>query len=202
VHFGHSEVASVCRQLLQGLKGLHGCKVVHLDLTARNILWDTCDHALRIMNMGSAEVFPVDEPALTSYVAECHYRPPELFFEDTPEGHIAGLFSPLRFPKPELLVPAVDVWSLGCVIYEVASRRPLFHPQFADSTAAMMVETWCKMHHSLMRDHIDDGESPEQQHFCAGLQSLEPCWRNMVLWSCNPAAEKRSLEELQSVLML
>uniref|UniRef100_A0A7S0WPX3 Protein kinase domain-containing protein n=1 Tax=Pyramimonas obovata TaxID=1411642 RepID=A0A7S0WPX3_9CHLO len=98
-------------QLIAGLAHIHSANVFHRDLKPKNILANA-DCKLKICDFGLARPAFDDQPSTvfwTDYVATRWYRAPEL----------CGSF----FSK---YTPAVDVWSLGCIIAEVILGRPLF----------------------------------------------------------------------------
>ena len=100
-------------QLAQGLQRLHeGVGYLHLDIKPGNLLWDAFTRRLWIADFGLSEL--VEQSCrgqlLPEYVTE-NYRPPELF------AQVCGV---------NTLLPAVDYWSYGCVIYELAFCRLMF----------------------------------------------------------------------------
>jgi len=109
----HSVYSSIAIQIIEGLQYLHSNNIVHLDIKPSNILIKTdgttsdikvalCDFSLSY----NVIVDPLD------ICATRWYRPPEMFF-----GHrYADIESAKR----------VDIWSLGCVLYEMAYNRTLF----------------------------------------------------------------------------
>eukprot|EP01061_Rhynchopus_euleeides_P009374 TRINITY_DN1853_c0_g2_i2.p1 TRINITY_DN1853_c0_g2~~TRINITY_DN1853_c0_g2_i2.p1 ORF type:complete len:349 (+),score=128.36 TRINITY_DN1853_c0_g2_i2:183-1229(+) len=91
-------------QALRALKYIHSANVLHRDLKPGNLLVNgNCD--LLICDFGLARGF--DENELTGYVVTRWYRPPELLLL----SHYT---------------PAVDIWSLGCILAELMLRKPLF----------------------------------------------------------------------------
>jgi serine/threonine protein kinase len=96
-------------QILKALKHIHSASVLHRDLKPSNILVNgNCD--LKVCDFGLARVA---EPAgdasnLTVYVATRWYRAPEIIMQSSKYG------------------PAVDMWSVGCILGEILGRRPLF----------------------------------------------------------------------------
>ena len=174
VSFSLEETGAIVRQLVLGLEALHGCKVVHLDLKTRNVLWDAADRHLHIIDLGMAEVFPVRKPSYTKYVTET-YRPPELW--------ASSCILKLR--------PAVDVWSLGCVIFEVAMGKPLFEDNPCQAVAA-----WCNVYKTLVRGRQPAERGPGK-HFAVWLTKLERRWRQLVLACCAPDPQARCLKRLQ-----
>ncbi|KAG8470198.1 hypothetical protein KFE25_008619 [Diacronema lutheri] len=110
-------------QLLRGLFALHSAGVVHRDLKPSNLLVNK-DCTLRIADFGISRTLGETESALsvldtdracegrrvrplTNYVVTRYYRAPELLLEC------------VHYTR------AVDVWSVGAIIAEMALRRPL-----------------------------------------------------------------------------
>ena len=93
-------------QLLRGLKYVHSANVLHRDLKPSNLLLNAnCD--LKLADFGLARNAS-DKDAMTEYVVTRWYRAPEL------------LLSCAEY------TPAIDVWSVGCILAELLMRRPLF----------------------------------------------------------------------------
>ncbi|GAA94555.1 uncharacterized protein L969DRAFT_103018 [Mixia osmundae IAM 14324] len=99
-------------QTLRGLKALHSAAVLHRDLKPSNLLLNAnCD--LKICDFGLARSsIPSQNQEgqgfLTEYVATRWYRAPEIM---------------LTFKE---YTKAIDVWSVGTVLAEMLSGRPLF----------------------------------------------------------------------------
>ncbi|CAD7960561.1 unnamed protein product [Amoebophrya sp. A120] len=96
-------------QVLRGLYYLQSCNVVHRDLKPSNLLVNkNCD--LKICDFGLARGMSEDEddPGLTDYVVTRWYRAPEVVLA-------ASAYS-----------EKIDVWSVGCILYEILARKPLF----------------------------------------------------------------------------
>jgi len=101
----HSQ-AFVC-QILRGLKYLHSAGVVHRDLKPSNVLVNK-DCTLRIADFGLARGRSSDQDEFTDYVVTRWYRAPELML--LPSGYFE----------------AVDLWSVGCIHFELLAREALF----------------------------------------------------------------------------
>lgn len=105
-YFTPPRVQSVARQVLRSLAFLHSLGLVHADLKPENVLirsYSKCQ--VKVIDLGSS-CFLTDR--LSSYVQSRSYRAPEV---------ILGL------PYGQ----KIDVWSLGCLVAELASGRVLFH---------------------------------------------------------------------------
>ncbi|ORY92954.1 putative MAP kinase [Leucosporidium creatinivorum] len=98
-------------QTLRGLKALHSAAVLHRDLKPSNLLLNAnCD--LKICDFGLARSALSGETEavgfMTEYVATRWYRAPEIM---------------LTFKEYNR---AIDVWSVGCILGEMLSSKPLF----------------------------------------------------------------------------
>ncbi|XP_031552484.1 mitogen-activated protein kinase 1-like [Actinia tenebrosa] len=97
-------------QILRGLKYIHSANVLHRDLKPSNLLLNTtCD--LKICDFGLARVADPEHDHtgfLTEYVATRWYRAPEIMLNS--KGYSK----------------AIDIWSVGCILGEMLSNRPIF----------------------------------------------------------------------------
>jgi len=94
-------------QIFRGLKYMHSAGIIHRDLKPRNLLVNSnCD--LKICDFGLSRTLHSTKGAgnMTDYVATRWYRPPELLLETKDYG------------------PAVDMWSVGCILAELLRRKP------------------------------------------------------------------------------
>lgn len=102
---GYSFLKVILQQLLKGLYELHNQGIVHCDLKPENILLaDYFAYKVKIIDFGSSTT-----RALSSifYVQSRFYRAPEV---------ILGIS----------YSSAIDMWSLGCIAYELFVGHPLF----------------------------------------------------------------------------
>jgi mitogen-activated protein kinase 1/3 len=97
-------------QLLRGLKFIHSAGVLHRDLKPANLLVnDQCDLKICDFGLARADASKGDHPSfMTEYVATRWYRAPEVML------------------TVQRYTCAIDMWSAGCILAEMVSRRPLF----------------------------------------------------------------------------
>ncbi|CCF58986.1 hypothetical protein KAFR_0F03900 [Kazachstania africana CBS 2517] len=101
-------------QILRALKSIHSAKVIHRDLKPSNLLLNSnCD--LKVCDFGLARCLASSSDSretlvgiMTEYVATRWYRAPEIM---------------LSFQE---YTTAMDIWSVGCILAEMVSGKPLF----------------------------------------------------------------------------
>ncbi len=97
-------------QLLKSLKFIHSGDIIHRDLKPSNIFINS-DCQIKIGDFGLARTLTNRvsfKPIITDYVATRWYRAPEM------------LMGSCKYNK------SIDMWSVGCILYELLSARPLF----------------------------------------------------------------------------
>lgn len=102
-----STVKNLAYQLCRGVEFCHANRIIHRDIKPQNLLIDN-RMRLKLADFGLARAFTVPVPKYTHEVVTVWYRPPEILLG-------AALYS----------VP-VDLWSIGCVLAEMATGAPLF----------------------------------------------------------------------------
>jgi serine/threonine protein kinase len=103
------QVVSYVRQLLEALKVCHENGIIHRDLKPSNLFIDR-NNTLRLGDFGLArKIAQSSGVKYSTNVTTLFYRAPEILMESTLYGC------------------EVDMWSVGCIIYELMSKRPLFH---------------------------------------------------------------------------
>ncbi|MER6346996.1 protein kinase domain-containing protein [Streptomyces sp. NPDC001595] len=138
-------VARIAAEAAAGLAAAHQQGIVHRDIKPANLLLDT-DGTLKIGDFGIARFMDDPAAALTAtgqIVGTSLYIAPERAL-----GKPAG--------------PASDVYSLGCVLYQLLTGAPPFQ---ADSAIA------------ILHQHLDAAPTPPRQ---CGAQ-LPPAFENYLL---------------------
>lgn len=104
----HALVIKFTRQLIGAVCHCHSLHVVHRDIKPSNILVNTELEQIKIADFGLTRHTLMDDPSLlTPEVVTLWYRAPELLLGRTYDW-------------------TVDLWSIGCVVGEMALGRPLF----------------------------------------------------------------------------
>lgn len=145
-------VAQLAAQAAVGLATAHRQGIVHRDIKPANLLLDT-EGTLKIGDFGIARFLDDPGAALTAtgqIVGTSLYLAPERAL-----GHTAG--------------PASDVYSLGCVLYQLLTGRPPFQ---ADSALAVL-------HQHLDSTPLSPGRlrtdlPPAFESYLLGLLAKEP----------------------------
>ncbi|PPQ98560.1 hypothetical protein CVT24_004051 [Panaeolus cyanescens] len=106
--FESGHLKSLCHQMLAGLSYLHHKGVIHRDIKGSNILINNRGE-LKLADFGLARFYQKRRRAdYTNRVITLWYRPPELLFGATVYG------------------PEVDMWSAGCIMLELFTKKPIF----------------------------------------------------------------------------
>lgn len=107
VRFTEPHIKCYMQQLLAGLGYCHEHEVLHRDIKGSNLLIDNNGN-LKIADFGLARSYGELGRKYTNRVITLWYRPPELLLGANEYG------------------PSVDMWSVGCLLAELLTRKPLF----------------------------------------------------------------------------
>lgn len=98
-------------QILTVIKYIHSAGLIHRDLKPSNLLINE-DSSIKLCDFGLARTFSVENGFAVdenpNFVATRWYRPPEILLGST------------------FHTPAIDLWSTGCILFELITGRPLF----------------------------------------------------------------------------
>jgi serine/threonine protein kinase len=154
------QIISFSFQLLLAVREIHSRSIIHRDIKPQNLLISDGD-VLKLCDFGLGTVSNIPRKLATDVVTEW-YRPPEIC---------------LRFHDYGV---AADIWSVGCVIAEMAAGFPLFP---------------CKQDHDLLLRMFGMFGIPTQATWPAAARSRTfPAEREVIpgmelrdiLRECNP----------------
>jgi serine/threonine protein kinase len=107
--FSIKDAKKVLWQVMQGLLHCHQRRIMHRDLKPSNILIGDDENTIKIADFGLARTFGLPLKSYTHEVVTLWYRAPEILLGS------------------KVYSTAVDIWSLGCIFYELSHKRPLFY---------------------------------------------------------------------------
>lgn len=115
------DIKRYIKEILNGLRHMHELRIVHRDLKPENILIKK--GIVKICDFGSSK-FIDESPAYknTPYVVSRYYRAPELIFASNKYNE------------------AIDIWAVGCILFELITRTPLFP---GDTEGLQILEQCC-----------------------------------------------------------
>ena len=113
-------VKSYCTQLFNALNTLKQQKVLHCDIKPDNILVSESMAMLKLADFGSAMY--INEIDVTPYLISRFYRAPEIILGCLPFDY------------------AIDVWSVGCTLYEIYTGKILFPGKTNNHMLKLMME--------------------------------------------------------------
>lgn len=128
---------SFTRCLLNSLEFLHSLRIIHSDLKPSNLVFSSdTNNPLKIIDFGTSSFF---EDLHSSYIQSRYYRAPEVILK-------IGL------------TQASDMWSLGCVVYELVTGCILFQGKNENEVLKLIVKY--------------KGKPPQDMINCSGRESI------------------------------
>lgn len=118
------------QQMFMALSLFRKCEILHADIKPDNILVNERKNVIKICDLGSAS--DISENDITPYLVSRFYRAPEV---------ILGL--PYEY--------GVDMWSVGCTLYELYSGKILFPGRSNNQMLRLMMELKGKFPHKMIR---------------------------------------------------
>ncbi len=116
------DIKRYTKEILNGLHNMHQLRIVHRDLKPENILIKK--NIVKICDFGSSK-FIDEKPGSyknTPYVVSRYYRAPELIMATNKYNE------------------AIDIWAVGCILFELITRTPLFP---GDTEGLQILEQCC-----------------------------------------------------------
>jgi len=135
----------------QALKFMHSAELLHRDIKPSNLLLNSDCH-VKLCDFGlcrSVAQSAGPSPVLTDYVATRWYRAPEILLGST------------RYTK------GVDIWSIGCILGEMLSNRPIFPGNSTMNQLEKIIEV-------TGRPSGEDAESIRSPFASTMLESIPP----------------------------
>lgn len=136
-------VRVIMRQVVAAIAHLHACGIVHTDVKPDNILFRTSMSSQEITAWLAGISDPSEIHALPNpWTYDCSPEDAEkikICLIDLGQCQWAGQpptvdrFSAFSLRAPEIVLrsdfgPAIDIWAVGCLIFEMLVGRWLFHP--------------------------------------------------------------------------
>ena len=128
-------------QIFLALAYLHYNNIVHRDIKPDNILINS-DNVIKIADFGWARHISKDCD-LTKMICNIHYRAPEICFRNTIHND------------------KVDIWSVGCLFYEIITTNVLFTAQ----KDILLLKSIISKFGNLIEDEITFIEKDEAQNW-------------------------------------
>lgn len=172
-------------QLLKSLKYMHSAGLIHRDMKPSNLLLNSECH-LKVADFGLARLVGHQggqdkdgssdgpNPVLTDYVATRWYRAPEILLGST------------KYTK------GVDMWSIGCILGELLSAKPMFPGTSTMNQLDRIMEV-------TGRPSADDIESIKSPFAGTMLDSIPPS-QTKPLKDLFPTASADALDLLKRLL--
>jgi mitogen-activated protein kinase 15 len=166
-------------QLLKSLKYMHSGAMLHRDIKPSNILLNS-DCQVKVCDFGLARSIVqmhdnAQNPVLTDYVATRWYRAPEILLGST--SYTKG----------------VDLWSVGCILGELISGKPIFPGTSTMNQLDRIMEV-------TGRPSPEDVESIKSPFAATMLESL-PMSRPRPLNEMFPGASVEALDLMRLCMM-
>ena len=139
-------IKRISQQLLYALDFLKTKKIIHCDLKPENIVFEKNTNNIRIIDFGSSTYC---NGKIYTYIQSRYYRSPEVVL-----GYDYS--------------PAIDMWSFGCIIFELYTGSPLFKCKNSGELIVLITQILGLPNNKL----LDKG--CETQHYFLKYKSMIP----------------------------
>lgn len=165
-------VKSYLYQILQALKFCHQRRCIHRDLKPHNLLLDS-KGIIKLADFGLARAFGIPVRPYTHEVVTLWYRAPEVLLNS------------------ERYSTSLDMWSVGCIFAEMATKRALFR---GDSEIDQLFRIFRVLGTPTEQTWPGVSKLPAyKSHF--------PCWKENILNSFEPVIGETGDDLLKLMLI-
>lgn len=120
--YKYNNVKTINNCLIEALNHLYKHNIIHADLKPENIVFiNSNDYNVKIIDFGSSFIKDTKQHKHTNYIQSRYYRSIEIF-------------------RKEHYGLEIDMWSLGCIIYELFTGSPLLPGINTNDQYNMIVE--------------------------------------------------------------
>ena len=124
----------IFKQILETVKYCHNQEIIHRDLKPDNILFQDDTHKqIKIIDFGIAT----------------------LLHDKTRAGSLNYISPEVLSGKDSSSLPSVDIWSIGCILYEMLTGRKMFKGKNKDETKECLLERKVKFPVYLSLEVVD-----------------------------------------------
>ncbi|KRW98194.1 Protein kinase-like domain [Pseudocohnilembus persalinus] len=156
-------------QIIKGLKGLHDLNIMHRDIKSANIFLSKNQSQIKLGDLNVSKVIKKNQLAHTQ-TGTPYYAAPEIW-RDFPYNN------------------KCDIWSLGCVVYEICSLKPPFRAQNMEGLYRKIQKGWF--------ERIPQKYSSDLQNFIEQCLQTKPNNRPNCEQLLNNFGFSKNLQQLQ-----